>query len=337
MDEKVIKIAYPPITSYPAHAFHLAVLADKVCYLPWFYSNYIQIYFDPYHYSKLCWFDFNVIDSVEFLNPVLDIIQIQRSEVESYGGICKILIDALKEGYCVFIYVNEFFIPDSPAFNRKKFDHMILIYGYNLGRKTFMTAGFFKNSKFGFSESSFSQVEQAFYSMTTVQPWNQKLRLMKSRVESSILTLDIERVVKLICDYILSRNLDELTFGYSTPENRVYGFEAIKGLQWYIEQIINDEMCCDIKPLHCMYDHKVAMLGRIRYLGNRRLIRNYNYFLDWYQKIEGEALLARNLLIKYMITKDKRSLPDIITSIGRIQRMEARLLPQLCNDIKREL
>ena len=62
-----------------------------------------------------------------------------------------------------------------------------------------------------------------------------------------------------------------------------------------------DEPDFDIRALHVMYDHKVLMFERIKYLMANGYLNFDQDLLDTYQLVVKNMLTARNLLIKISI------------------------------------
>ncbi len=60
----------------------------------------------------------------------------------------------------------------------------------------------------------------------------------------------------------------------------------------------------DIRALHLLYDHKVLMNERLKYLMEKGIIEYDNEILDGYMEVVNNMLTARNLLIKTSITGD---------------------------------
>lgn len=332
---KTLPFEMPPITSYPSHAFPLSVLSTTNEYLPWLYSNYIQVYYDP---DKIL-FDFYMVDALNDLYcPFLSIKQVPRDLVNkcSPKGICNFLIDCINLGYYIFIFLDEYYIRSSMAYNKVHFDHMILIYGYNREKKYFNVSGFFKNWKYHTSTASFNEIKMAYYNLQKPQAWNQELRLLRLNSEIPKYVFDIRRIKNYLNDYLNStNNYDHNSVYYDpVPVNRIYGLKTIEGLTNYIDflkQYGQDNIEISIKTFHVLYDHKKLMLKRIQYLIDQGFLKNGKYIYNKYLKCTHIACKIRNVMIKYDIIRDSRILERIDEYLKKLYLLEKQSLGELLN------
>ena len=68
------------------------------------------------------------------------------------------------------------------------------------------------------------------------------------------------------------------------------------------KQLSGDEPDFDIRALHLLYDHKVLMNERLKYMMAKGVLAYDNEILDEYMEVVNNMLTARNLLIKTSIT-----------------------------------
>ena len=69
-------------------------------------------------------------------------------------------------------------------------------------------------------------------------------------------------------------------------------------------QMSEEEPDFDIRALHLMYDHKVLMLERLKYLMANDYMEYDKEILDEYKTVVVNMLAARNLLVRISITGD---------------------------------
>ncbi len=69
-------------------------------------------------------------------------------------------------------------------------------------------------------------------------------------------------------------------------------------------QLHMEEPDFDIRALHIVYDHKVLMYDRIKYLMANDYIPMDQALLDEYLTVVDNALTARNLLVRISITDE---------------------------------
>ena len=83
----------------------------------------------------------------------------------------------------------------------------------------------------------------------------------------------------------------------------VFGVNVYDAVYKQIEkQLSGDEPDFDIRALHLLYDHKVLMNERLKYMMAKGVLAYDNEILDEYMEVVNNMLTARNLLIKTSIT-----------------------------------
>ena len=84
-----------------------------------------------------------------------------------------------------------------------------------------------------------------------------------------------------------------------------FGVEVYdRALERIEKQMAKDEPDFDIRALHIMYDHKVLMLERIKYLMANGYLNYDEDLIKSYEEVVKNILAARNLLIKISISED---------------------------------
>ena len=68
------------------------------------------------------------------------------------------------------------------------------------------------------------------------------------------------------------------------------------------KQLSADDPDFDIRALHILYDHKVLMMERLKYMMDHGYLEFNDDILNGYMEVENTMLTARNLLIKTSIT-----------------------------------
>ncbi len=68
------------------------------------------------------------------------------------------------------------------------------------------------------------------------------------------------------------------------------------------KQLSAEDPDFDIRALHILYDHKVLMMERLKYMMDNGYLEFNGEILDAYMEVENLMLTARNLLIKTSIT-----------------------------------
>ena len=124
--KKQLPLNEPPIKTYYHHALALSILATRDDFLPWFYSNYIQLhvwdgkydFYEPWTHSG----------HIAVFCPLLYIRVIDRDLVgQMCGSIVSFIKGCIEKDYYVRLKIDEFFIPDTVLYQREHGPHLALV------------------------------------------------------------------------------------------------------------------------------------------------------------------------------------------------------------------
>jgi hypothetical protein len=342
MQVKKLPVAVPAIIGLHYHAFSLTPIFCNKKYLPWFYSHYIQVYCtnDFSEVNGSPWFNFVSIDlwdnGIPFLsnNHLLDLRTIKDNKID----VVKLITGYIDRGWYTDAEVDDFYIPFRFAYQKKKKPHDILIFGYDLNNKCFDTAGFNTQNEFAYEKLSFDDFEKAFLNnnSTMVDLDNggtNCLRFFKT-IEGIECDFDPILLAQLLEDYLNSADTTEKFRMFRQPsKKRVYGIETYQFFKEYFHLLLNKEIKFDIRPIQLLWEHKKCMLLRIKYMSENNIISPYSSIYDDYVDIEQKVLSARNLMIKYNMTNEKKVVMTIIDIIDEIKNKEQVILTSLLKEL----
>ena len=115
----------PPIMGYLHHAYLLSIAMNYPDLIPWYYSNYIQLYYFATSTNKI---DFYVNFSIFEKCPFLTYEYIDKETVINNDYI-SIINSYLSNGYYLCTHLDEFYIPGKGSYKKSTFNHECLIYG----------------------------------------------------------------------------------------------------------------------------------------------------------------------------------------------------------------
>lgn len=327
MIEKILPIKSPPIVGFLHHAYTLEILLNYDDYLPGFHMNYIQINFlksrfanENIHY--LDYFTFPLTKQPWLNRETIPLDELVKQEL----SICDFIVDSIKQDHYVRINVDEYYIPNRRAYNQRHFNHQLQINGYNCCAKFFHVSGFDKNHSYTNHTVEFIDLEKAIVNnLSTVH-----FELIK-REENTHCEFDINIVYELLSHYL---NAENSNIVYPTQQKRVendlyWGMDIYKGLKSYIDHLLNKDALYDIRPWHLLWEHKKAMLLRIKYLQENGYLPKASIIYDDYRIIEQNALLLRNIFLKYGTTHDDKLVKRIFDSIDLIVTKEHETINKL--------
>ncbi len=123
--EKILPMNYPVITSYPTHANILSCVTQYEDSMQWFYDYYIQL-FGGRDVSQGCYMDF--FAPIPWKScPWINYQRISRDLIaKKWDSITEFFIECINSGYYLFLYLDQFHIPDS-GHHQKYHSHANLI------------------------------------------------------------------------------------------------------------------------------------------------------------------------------------------------------------------
>ena len=361
MSEKELPLVSPPILLYVDYAYTLSILRNYSKTDAWFYSNYIQIFYQKKGEGDIC--KYFITDTYgRVWNPYIPWFNYQsldRSLVKSLNiNIMDLVINSLNTNNYVHLYWDEYYVPNGITYNKDHFSHATLIYGYNLTEKCFYTVGFQdtrKTENLGSSfysydkhKISFNDFEQAYYSDANYV--GTEISLMKLNDEFTY-NFDLTVLLQQLNDFYLSRN-PLLNYGTHFNANNIYnnsyfrnppgsemifGMEAYKSLQSFIETAPQDNYKRSFQPIYALWEHKKIMLERIEYLQNNKYLSEKHSLNVSYKQIEKKAKALNDYFIKFIISKNDKLITRMVKILSEIDEHEKIVLADMIKELSKQV
>ncbi|WP_027085798.1 hypothetical protein [Cohnella panacarvi] len=342
---KILPLAKPRIYSYSSHATALSIMADDEDYLPWYYSNYIQLcglkdYKVPYDLPL----DFYMgprKDSNYYVNTNwLTFMSTSRNLLASTcGDIIKFLIACIDQEHYAALHIDEYYMEDRWAYRMRKWDHENLIFGYDLDRRVFHIIGFKgTNRKFEASEISFEVFEQAYAQIDDAPPndWRSQILLFRkaNREDGPFkgnYAFNLDQVIRSLEEYVQSDNGSK-KFGMFQNELSYLAF----GIEVY-DTIKNNlpVVWSDFRPMHVLVEHKSCMVERVQYLRDNGYLNEeeYTYLHESFSRMARTCMVMRSTQIRYIASKDRDKdshlLDKIITELDQLAAFEQEVMGRM--------
>lgn len=341
MTTKILPLSNPPVRCFLYEAYPLSIQAVHEEYLPWFYSNYIQV---------CCYKDFIERNEVfleffgpdqAFQSPWLKFQYFSWDSISNSGiDIVNFIISQIDKNYYFYCYIDEYYIPFVTAYNTVHITHDIFIYGYDSEKRIFNVSGYDKNKNFTKNKVGFDDFKLAFINNNWDKDkyyWTDRIYLFSYNTNASY-KFDLVLMSELLDDYINSRDTSERYRRYSNPlRNKIFGFKTYECIKKYLELLIDEKMSIDLRIPYLLWEHKKCMLFRIKYLIDEIGINSLSYFYDMYLEIEKNANTTIMLMIKYQITNKSTLIEKILLLINEIEKKEREILPELLRIIQQNL
>ena len=270
----------PPVDGYLSHAYPLSILSVDDSYLPWFHSNYIQLYCPASFPEDRGHYNFFIHAAWPALvSPLLDIQWLDRAIADDWAGIVPFAVHCLERGCYVQLFVDEFHLEDRAHSRRNHFIHDLLIFGYDRGQQQFDTIGYNDKGVYAPGRVSFAGLERAYESVRRLPDYRERFFFGKiwlaRRMQGYKCSFDLASVVEQLQDFLLGRdtsrrfrmiNPPRQIGAYRREEEDVYGRATYDLLRSYLDLLASGE--CDFNPipLHTFWQHKRCMTWRLRYM-----------------------------------------------------------------------
>ncbi len=347
-DMKKLPVTYPMITSWQWHATLFSILSDDENAKKWIFSNYIQL--RCYNIQEIFTGDdmllMDMMPGSSSLKqcPYLIFSLLTKAQIESYcGNIIDFIIKTIDlNGYVYGVFDEAKILCDAEV--DYKFPHELFIYGYNRDEEVFYVGDFTFQDHYSYNTVSFSDLERGYEVITEQDDHVFKddhkggrgLYVVMKNTEHPTYELDIELVKENLREYLNSQDtknhfrmlrnrFNDTTFGI-----KVYD----KVLSQIDKQLHAEEPDFDIRALHVMYDHKVLMYERIKYLMNHGFLKYNQETLDEYHTVVVNMLTARNLLVRISITGEIESSVRFKTYLDAAKEKEIGILFKILAELE---
>jgi hypothetical protein len=336
---KVLPVSKPFITSYSHHTAVLSIASTDEEYIPWFCSNYIQLCVtaNPNFPADL---DFFIPLKFEQNLPQCPFLDVQNIGMDFMDiakmDIINLIKSSINNDYYIYIVLNSYYIPhynsDNPMFH-----HSILIYGYDENNKVIHAGDFYQNGIYEFKDIRETDILNAFKNVDIKEFWWNGLKLIKRKKTTKNYELDIECIKELLTEYCYSIDSSKrYRSRYNEFVNPEYG-EIKFGLGSVYSRLLFDlnilkekeKGCYDARAIPVFAEHKKAMDLIIEHLISKKYLPgNENY-----KGILNEAMIVRNLFIRYKITEKRELLDSIYEKLVRLRDLESIVLKKIISQL----
>lgn len=336
--KNILPITTPPVIGYLHHAYPLSILANWEVYLPWFHSNYIQLYcpqnLQALQGQRTMKFNFyRRPDQRVSFSPYLKVQLLNRDLIfKSPPDILPFIVDCIDKGYYVQPTVDEYFLPDSAAYEKRPLVHETLIYGYD--KQTFVGIGYNKNGDYASYHIMFSELKQAVVLADLTGHYDPDgLRLFKY-IPQAEYDFDIHLVREQFTDLLYSRNTSHRFRMVANPSDGAYGLATYPCLKSYIESFLYSPFSFDIRPAHILWEHKKCMVDRLKYMETQGYLKSEDGFSAQYEALARKTSMLRMTLLKFKITRSPDLIHRVLSNLDDIGEAEQSLLQDLVKKLE---
>lgn len=304
------------------------VKLNESAYLNWLYSNYIQLSCDvddkdvklQYHFGmKKNWQYFISNYFVDY--TVKDFTELSDWKIDKLDYI-KYCID---KGKYVEVWNNQFFVKGRKEYHNEIHFHQNLIYGYSDVSRELYILGYTNNGLM--AEDSISYED--FINEKNVCREHNTLIEYCMKFDNTQYLMDVEYMRLVIEQYIKGTN-SSIYYHHLLPhDSRKYGINIYDEL---VKEQGLRSLLYDRRVTHLIYEHKVCMNERLKYLKKKKittdiqtqdLMEQLAVLIDTSQKL-------RNVSLKYsMGAQTQKKYGDLKQRLLNIKKLDMEFMKKL--------
>lgn len=343
---RVLPIISPPISAFSHQVFPLSILMSYEESLPWVFSNYIQLFTlkDLYNQGERVGtgdFFYNYYGDWQLFEiktcPWLQYYEVPQNFIFSNMNIHDFLKKFLNLGFYVKICVDKYFIKFYKIGELHE-THQLMVYGYDDLNQEYFVADNFAFGKFKFLKISYTDLYDSVNIIIKNDIRSDTLRaidLIKFKkcdnLFPEMFKLNTAKIINDIKEYLLIDGYGEIYRKISV--NYIFGINYYDSLIKYYEKCSKLIEQIDNRTISVLFDHKNLMYSRLIYMSEHNNLINGEFFIESYKEIKTSILIARNLLVKYNITKNSSNVNRIISLLEEVKKNEIYILNVLIKNI----
>ncbi|MFZ5989710.1 MAG: hypothetical protein ACOYWZ_21660 [Bacillota bacterium] len=357
MAKKQLKVVIQKnINNYLFSAVLLCIILAYDNLKPWFYENYIQLYFvrnkrGRYEKSEK-WLDF-----YGALTAPQEVLEYNKLNKEFFMNIdiMKFIESCIDDGYYFYTYYDEYYVKPNFMKANIHFVHDLLIYGYDSENRKITAVGYNDNKIFCSYEIDYEAFEIAFKNgleLTKDGGWEDisfyGLKLKSRYDENYKYKFDISKFMSNFHDYVYSVNTGKRDYpedkSYDSKElyylhtlkDNVYGIDIYDHIIEYLKKTAEERTPLLYVMFHTLYEHKVSIMERLQYVADEFRIDGMADIVSNYKQTIGSLDLVRHLALKYNKVKKESVLSEMVTALEPEKNREKELLTKAYDIISRQ-
>ncbi len=297
MNEFILKInENPTLRELHNTAFSFSVLEKEEIPKSWILTNFFVLRYDQ-----------TLTYNVKFF---LKWGCFSRKFVFYYDNmnIIEKLIMYINRGYYIYMELNEYYIPNRPAYKNHNFYHDLLIYGYNKNNQNFSTIAYNKDGLYKSQLISFTNIIEAYCDYK----YKYELKIMPFCVSKNY---NFEKFDK----NTIKKNFKRMLY----PSNNRIGNNAYNELLNHIDHMIDKNKKLDLRAFRTISEHAKTLI----YLNDFFNIKQEDF--DNLLELKKKADYIFFLAIKYNLTLSNSTIKKVKKNTIEYINSQKKLLEKL--------
>lgn len=238
-------------------------------YEQWLNMNYIQLFYNKSDVNTV-YLDYFVFPqknndaSFQQMCQFLDTeyVEFQGWMNSDYERLHSFIISSIENGFYLNICLNEYWIPKRHSYNKFRYDHYNLIYGYDEDKREYKILGYDWKGKVTLGIIEFDLLEKCIVSRPIVR--------YVYRVNKYVFKFQIGYVIEMLEEFVGGKDSSKRYGGLLTATEGTYGIRIFSELLNTVEG--KNLVLEDKRISFLLYEHCKLMLGRLNYLIEKRYL-----------------------------------------------------------------
>ena len=307
-----------PIKSYNFTAYMGGVLfANNQLWRPYYLSKHILLscndLFDVICDDMIMYEDEDVFERKKFHFEVEEVVELRAD-----------LISKIDEEFYASVTVDEMYISCRKAFNTKSFYHDLLIFGYDLNKNIFYTAGYDDTGYFSCKEHDIDVVVASI--LSCLKGRKSKPHCHYFRSKSQYMDFSLGEVKNTLEKYLLSEPVNQQSY------HGEYGLLAYKKLIEKHTSATKEGKMLRRATFSMLLEHKKLMVERVNYI-NTNCVKIDLETINMFEKIVELTKILQLHSIKHEVTGSEKIGLGMIKKIEAIAELERLAISELVEQI----
>ena len=307
----------PSIRAYQPYAYPVSIVeAHAPKNRDWILSNFIHLAYDehPIESPSLCFYSYDFA-----ANPYLHTIRAGREWMRRWVGnsFAEFVHAQLLDGWYVYTFVDEFFVPRRPTYGQSPRHHDVLVHGSDSDVRIAHLLGYDEVIRFDTTQVSWVELDAAYESCANADhPWSRSFILFKFNPLASY-RFDPRFVVAELELFLASGNPGRATQGLVMPDGRLYGVAALEAYRDELLDTPPDDTGLDLHAPRALFEHSKLMSERLRLLlgddlWQRYIGERYSAVLRFYSALPVAVFSAKQNNDRSALRRLMAGYPEVI-------------------------
>ncbi len=340
------------ITTYLHRSLPLCAILTYDKYMPWYYSNFIQIFSFMDRTGGLF---IDYIEPCRCAVEVMHIVNLAYHLLKQHKeNIIDFVVEKINLGYNLIMFVDEYYLPNKWAYRKTHFVHSSMIYGYDNEKKQFMAIGFDQNMMFGKIVFDYNDFEDAYESgkihYKETAPWCElsAIQLIRQNNFDEEYPYSNERFLMELEEYLFSKGDTRRLYSFMYKDNNaVFGIGVYDAAIQNLENLYSGKATIDYRAMHFIWEHKKGIYDRIGYSISRNklsgeiieLHKEYLKVVDLSNNIRLKSLELENSGIKAstLSANLEMLINNILQMVKELKKADYDILLRIYKQLELEL